>query len=263
RLRGARAGRARGGGGVRDRLRRARGEGLRGERGRLPAEAGERGALHGRPRPGPRAAACAPAPPRPRAGLGRAARGRSPGADPGAPGPAGPRDPGRGPRLRGGPGRLREPALRGQGVPEAADPRGAGGEPAREPLRAHPPLVPAEPGAPGPHRARRLGHPDRDPDRRLAAPREPGGLSAAESPSLSMKRAAPRSRRRTGRLVAGLAIVSLLAWLGSGPAVQWLVAREGSRALAMRVTVHRAHVGLVGPRPRLAGFALGNPPGCA
>jgi len=76
-----------------------------------------------------------------------------------------------------------------------------------------------------------------------------------------MKRAAPRSRRRTGRLVAGLAIVSLLAWLGSGPAVQWLVAREGSRALAMRVTVHRAHVGLVGPRLRLEGFALGNPPG--
>ncbi len=61
--------------------------------------------------------------------------------------------------------------------------------------------------------------------------------------------------------MAGLATFGLLAWLGSGPAVQWLVAREGSRALAMRVTVDRARVGLVGPRLRLEGFALGNPPG--
>ena len=76
-----------------------------------------------------------------------------------------------------------------------------------------------------------------------------------------MKRAAPRARRRRGRLLAGLATFGLLAWLGSGPAVQWLVAREGSRALAMRVTVDRARVGLVGPRLRLEGFALGNPPG--
>ena len=76
-----------------------------------------------------------------------------------------------------------------------------------------------------------------------------------------MKRAAPRARRRRGRLLAGLATFGLLAWLGSGPVVQWLVAREGSRALAMRVTVDRARVGLVGPRLRLEGFALGNPPG--
>src|SRR5438552_1846265 len=57
-----------------------------------------------------------------------------------------------------------------------------------------------------------------------------------------MKRAAPRARRRRGRLLAGLATFGLLAWLGSGPVVQWLVAREGSRALAMRVTVDR-HLG--------------------
>ena len=76
-----------------------------------------------------------------------------------------------------------------------------------------------------------------------------------------MKRATPRARRRTGRLVAGFAIVGLLAWLGSGPALRWLVAREGSRALAMRVTLERAQVGLWGPRLRLEGFALGNPPG--
>ncbi|HEX9204001.1 MAG TPA: AsmA family protein, partial [Vicinamibacteria bacterium] len=61
--------------------------------------------------------------------------------------------------------------------------------------------------------------------------------------------------------MAGFAIVGLLAWLGSGPALRWLVAREGSRALAMRVTLERAQVGLWGPRLRLEGFALGNPPG--
>ncbi len=59
----------------------------------------------------------------------------------------------------------------------------------------------------------------------------------------------------------GLAVLGLLAWLGSGPAVQWLVAREGSRALSMRVTVERARLGLLGPRLRLEGLALGNPPG--
>jgi AsmA family len=76
-----------------------------------------------------------------------------------------------------------------------------------------------------------------------------------------MKRVASRSRRRTGKVVAGLAIAGLLAWLGAGPVVRWLVAREGSRALAMRVTVDRAQVGLGGPRLRLEGIALGNPPG--
>jgi hypothetical protein len=76
-----------------------------------------------------------------------------------------------------------------------------------------------------------------------------------------MKRVASRSRRWTGRFVAGLAIAGLLAWLGAGPVVGWLVAREGSRALAMRVTVNRAQVGLGGPWLRLEGIALGNPPG--
>ena len=60
-------------------------------------------------------------------------------------------------RLRGGAGRLREPALGGQVLPQAAD----AGRPrvlARPlPLRAHPPLVPAQPRPPRPHRHRGRG----------------------------------------------------------------------------------------------------------
>src|SRR5207247_9546427 len=61
--------------------------------------------------------------------------------------------------------------------------------------------------------------------------------------------------------LASPAIVSFLRWLGWGRPGQWRVGLEGSGALATRVTLHRAHVGLVGPRLRLEGFALGNPPG--
>jgi len=68
-------------------------------------------------------------------------------------------------------------------------------------------------------------------------------------------------RRWTRAFLIGLALAGLLAWLGSGPAVQWLVAREGSRALSMRVTLEGARLGLLGPRLRLEGIALGNPPG--
>ena len=94
-------------------------------------------------------------------GLGASARGAGT-ANPGARRPARARDPRGQAGLRPGAGRLRLPALGGEGGSQGADARGAGSHPGSDPLRADSPVVRPQHRAARAGRALRQGQPHRD-----------------------------------------------------------------------------------------------------
>ena len=127
---------------------------------------------------------------------GEAQRGRAPGGPAGdpdrrAPGAARARDPGRQARLRGGAGRLRQPALGGQVVPQAADALRPRRLARQGPLRAHPPLLPAQPRPARADRDRGWRAEGRRARRRHAAAAQPLRLLPAEDAPVEPGRAAP------------------------------------------------------------------------